>query len=56
MMWRLGTVYGIYPGNDGTQPPKTYRVLLRQLWEDRDQVVKFLLWRRHMRRLQRIFR
>jgi hypothetical protein len=49
LLWRLGTVYGTHPTNDGTKPPKTLRDFARELWGDREQVVKFLLWRRKMR-------
>ncbi len=51
VMWRLGTVYGIYPENDGTKPPKTLKQLLQNLWDDREQVSKYLLSRKQLRKV-----
>jgi hypothetical protein len=53
LLWRLGTVYGIHPNNDGTKPPKTLGEFMKELWTDRRQVTRFLRWRRTMRRLSR---
>lgn len=49
MMWRLGTVYGIYPNHKVGEEPNSYEALIRLAWRDRAQVFKFLLWRREMR-------
>ncbi len=56
LWWRLGTVYGLQPTGkdcypDGTLPPKAFKDLLHEVWEDRDRVASHLLWRRQMRKL-----
>lgn len=50
VMWRLGTVYGTHPEHDGTRPPKTLKQLLGELWDDREQAKRYLLWRRAHRK------
>lgn len=47
--WRLGTVYGSF--NRETDAPRSLLDILRDAWRDRAQVVRFLLWRRDMRRM-----
>lgn len=49
MTWRLGTVYGIYPRHRILESPNTYADLIRLAWQDRAQILRFLLWRRDMR-------
>jgi hypothetical protein len=48
--WRLGTVYGSF---DAEGRPRPVRALLRDLWNDRRQARRFLLWRHEMERLRR---
>lgn len=45
--WRLGTVYGSF---DAEGRPRPVRELLRDLWNDRRQARRFLLWRRELMR------
>lgn len=45
--WRLGTIYGSF--NRETGAPRPLRDLLRDLWRDRANAVKFLVWRRKLR-------
>jgi hypothetical protein len=57
LWWRLGTVYGLQPPGadgypDGSLPPKAFKDLLRQAWQDRAQVFRHILWRRDMRLLR----
>lgn len=56
--WRLGTVYGAYRAGTGRTPDldaglKSLWELLGDAWRDREQVVRFLCWRREMRVLGR---
>jgi hypothetical protein len=46
--WRLGTLYGSF--EKGTGQPRPIKELLGCLWRDRTNIVRFLLWRREMRR------
>jgi hypothetical protein len=47
LQWRLGTVYGSFDVLTGR--PRDVGDLLVDLWRDRANVFKFLLWRRDMR-------
>lgn len=61
--WRLGTVYGSFHDCEckvsgiehktscATGRPRPLGDLIRQAWGDREQVMKFLRWRKWMRRL-----
>lgn len=44
--WRLGTLYGTF--DRATGEPRPLRDLLLDLWRDRRNAVKFLLWRRSL--------
>lgn len=46
--WRLGTVYGSFDRTTGA--PRTVRAMLGDVWRDREQVLRFLTWRRELRR------
>lgn len=48
LQWRLGTVYGSFDRETGAV--RGLSVLLRDLWRDRANVCRFLLWRQQMRR------
>ena len=48
LVWRLGTVYGTFDRETGQ--PRSLRALLRDLWRDRANVVRFLRWSRTLRR------
>lgn len=47
LQWRLGTVYGSF--NKLTGRPRDIEDLIIDLWRDRKNALKFLLWRRDMR-------
>ncbi len=46
--WRLGTMYGSFDRETGK--PRPVRAMIRDAWQDRANVIRFLKWRRSMRR------